>query len=197
MDISLTWPPLPTLPLLVALAVLAVLAAAAVAAGYLWHRRRRSARHAASATAPLRKGDRMPSFVAAALNGVPVPSSLLFADGQGMLLVFAHADCAISRALVDLLVPRCVDGDKLVVILHGAPVAPAMKPGPLPRHTVLVQQGDDVSRRFGIATLPAAARVRWDGTLASPVAAGTDAVLRLAHWPVARSPRRPRVSVLP
>ncbi|TWI61461.1 hypothetical protein IP91_04541 [Pseudoduganella lurida] len=146
---------------------------------------------------PLRRGDPLPFFMALALDGRPVPSAALFAEGRDMLLLFVGPDSAPCRALLEALLPRRGHPDKLVVIADGRLDARLAQLGQLAGHEVLLQQDGAASRRCGVAVMPCALKVRRDGIVVAPPVVGRDAILGLAGPPHGRGPRRPRVSVLP
>ena len=176
---------------LVAAAVVAVLAVQ----GWLWFQLlRQNGRILArlteveQASQPAQKGTTLVGAPAAAFdlptaNGSRVTLAGLLARGRPVMLVFGHAGCGPCQELLPQLSSwQHARKSGLTVALLGEgrfETSPTL-------WNVAVQVEREVADAYGVTATPAAILVDPDGTLASPLVVGADAIAALVPTPAAR-----------
>jgi thiol-disulfide isomerase/thioredoxin len=126
-----------------------------------------------------------PSFEVEQLDGRAATLSGLL-DDRMLLLAFVDPECAPCRTLLPDLADWQRSGDlKVVPISRGTPSANRREMQRTPLRDVGLQKDGEVATAFEIKGTPSAVLIAPDGRIASPIAAGPDAIREL----VARAPR--------
>jgi thiol-disulfide isomerase/thioredoxin/uncharacterized membrane protein YphA (DoxX/SURF4 family) len=144
----------------------------------------------AEASAPgLPVGTPAPAFNLARLAGDHTSLQDLLSRGKRVLLVFTDPNCVPCRKLAPRLAEwhtEAGDPITLVPISRGAaePTRAELGDSPLARH-ILLEEGMEVSQKYKATATPSAVLVDAQGRVASPVAAGDQAILQLARNSIA------------
>jgi peroxiredoxin len=148
----------------------------------------------ATATAGLPVGARAPAFQLAGVHGETLTLDALRASGRPVLLVFTDPACGPCTALLPDLArwQRELLGTlTLAFVSRGPKDANRTKVSEHMLTNVLLQQKDEVADMFLARGTPAAVLVNSDGTIASPVVAGADAIRGLvSRFTAAASPAK-------
>jgi peroxiredoxin/uncharacterized membrane protein YphA (DoxX/SURF4 family) len=134
---------------------------------------------AESAVAGLPVGSRAPGFQLAGLHGETLTLDALRASGKPVLLVFTDPDCGPCTALLPDLArwQRQLAGTLTVAFIsRGSRDANRTKATEHGLANMLMQQKDEVADAFRARGTPAAVLVSAEGTIASPVFAGAEAI---------------------
>jgi thiol-disulfide isomerase/thioredoxin/uncharacterized membrane protein YphA (DoxX/SURF4 family) len=140
-------------------------------------------------------GSPAPAFRLPDLAGRPVGLDELLAPGRPLLLLFTDPHCEPCKALLAQLEPwqREHDGKLGVVPIGRGPVAENLA---IAREyglaTVLLQRNFEVAEAFGVAGTPSAVLVHPDGTIASPVTSGAQAITNLVTASVSEPAAKPQ-----
>ncbi len=140
-------------------------------------------------------GSPAPSFSLPGLQGEPVTLARLCASGKRVLLIFSDPTCCPCNALLPEIGSWVQEHSDLTVALisRGTREANLAKATEHGVNQILLQQGNEVADAFGAQGTPSAVLIQSDGLVASPLAAGSDAIRRL----VAQSAEMPRISRRP
>jgi methylamine dehydrogenase accessory protein MauD len=133
--------------------------------------------------AGLRVGSPAPGFVLTVVSGGEVSLDDLRARGRLVLLVFSHPDCRRCRKLQPRLAELQVahaDTITVAIVSQGGVESNRRFGTRHPLAPVLVQQDREVAHAYGASTLPAAVLIRTDGSVASGLAVGEEAILEVA-----------------
>jgi len=128
----------------------------------------------------LAPGTPAPDFLAETLGGTPVQLSALL-TARKMVLVFVNADCKPCTALMPDL-ERAAVGVDIQLITSGSRQSNIDKLGAT-RFVdgAIVQKTFELSGLFGVLATPSAVCIAADGTIASSLAVGHDAILDLVR----------------
>jgi hypothetical protein len=130
----------------------------------------------------LAPGTPAPDFLAETLGGTPVQLSALL-TARKMVLVFVNADCKPCTALMpDLERAGAAAGVDIQLITSGSRQSNIDKLGAT-RFVdgAIVQNAFELSGLFGVVATPSAVCIAEDGTIASSLAVGHDAILDLVR----------------
>lgn len=147
--------------------------------------------HEAHPPAGLPVGTVAPAFELPDIRGGAVSSADLLARGLPVMLVFGDAGCAPCQELLPEVAGWQRDeADRLTVALitRGDRQANEEKAKHHDLGTVLLQENDEVALAFGYVGTPGAVRIAADGTVASPVVAGAQAIRSLVRSVTCESP---------
>ena len=143
-----------------------------------------AAPEAATPASGLPVGAHAPEFTLPDLSGEPISLTALRAPGRSLILFFTNPGCEpCQRILAEVpawqeRAGRQVD---LVVISRGSATANEEKAQQHKLARVLLQDGREVNKAFGVESTPSAVLVRPDGRIGSPVAGGATAVAALVE----------------
>ncbi len=135
-------------------------------------------------------GARAPEFTLPDLSGEPTSLTALRAPGRTLLLFFTNPGCEPCQRILAQIPnwqERAGKQIDLVVISRGSVVANEEKARQHGLSRVLIQDGREVNKSFGVESTPSAVVVRSDGTIGSAVAAGANAVTALVEETLPRS----------
>ncbi len=138
----------------------------------------------ATKTPGLPVGSVAPEFTLPDLSGEPLSLTALRAPGRTLVLFFTNPGCEpCQRILAQVPAWQERGGNQfdLIVISRGSAVANEEKAHQHGLSRVLIQDGREVNKSFGVESTPSAVVVRPDGTIDSPVAAGANAVIALVE----------------
>jgi thioredoxin-related protein len=119
-----------------------------------------------------------PSFSLSGLDGIPVSLEALRAFGKPLLLVFAETGCSACEALLPNVARwQREHSDRLIVIpiSRGDLQVNKAKAVQHRLENVLLQENREVADAYNVQGTPSAVLVK-DGLIASPLAAGPDAI---------------------
>jgi thiol-disulfide isomerase/thioredoxin len=131
-----------------------------------------------AATKQLAVGTVAPAFDLTGAAGGSLSLDALRAAGHPVLLVFTEPGCPACKAFIPVVrewEERYAARLRIAVITTAAPDAAHVSGV----RTALFQRGREVSDAYGISAIPAALTVRADGTVASTVMLGGDAIATL------------------
>ena len=150
-----------------------------------------AAAHEAHPPAGLPVGTMAPEFALADLTGGTVSSADLLAKGLPVMLIFGDPNCApCGELLPEVAAWQRDEAQRLTVALisKGDVLANVEKAAQHDLATVLLQKDDEVAVSFGYIGTPGAVRLAADGTVASPVVAGAQAIRSLVRSATCQSP---------
>jgi thiol-disulfide isomerase/thioredoxin len=127
-------------------------------------------------------GSGAPAFRLKDLDGVPVSSAALLAEGKPLLLVFTNPGCSPCAALLPEIMHWGLDPDfpaRIVMISEGAPADNLMKFPQVGRMLVLLQEEREVAQAFKANGTPAAVTIRPNGEIGSALATGAGEIQEL------------------
>lgn len=139
---------------------------------------------AAPPTSGLAVGALAPEFTLPDLSGEPISLTALRATGRSLILLFTNPGCEPCQrvlAQVPAWQERAGRQADLVVISRGSAAANEEKAHQHRLSRVLLQDGREVNKAFGVESTPSAVLVRPDGRIGSPVAGGAIAVTALVE----------------
>ena len=129
-------------------------------------------------------GTMAPEFTLPDLSGESLSLTALRAPGRTLLLFFTNPGCEPCQRILAQVPAWQERGGRqfdLVVISRGSAVDNEEKARQHGLSRVLIQDGREVNKAFGVESTPSAVVVRPDGTIGSPVAAGANAVAALVE----------------
>jgi peroxiredoxin len=141
-------------------------------------------------------GAAAPSFQLAGINGQTLTLDMLRASGKLVMLIFSDPGCGPCNALLpDVARWQSDHADKLTIALisRGTPEANRTKIAEHGLTHVLLQRDREVAQAYQAHGTPTAVIVRPDGTIASDMAAGAEAIGQL----VMRTVGAPAPAMLP
>jgi thiol-disulfide isomerase/thioredoxin len=131
-----------------------------------------------------------PAFRLPTVGGGQLGLKDLLAPGRPLLLVFEEPGCGPCRALMPAVArwqERYRDQLRVVVVSGGDPRRRRDQFAAEGLREILIQHDSEVSNAYGAYGTPTAVGVAPDGTIATPVASGVDAIRalceRIAHRP--------------
>jgi peroxiredoxin len=128
-------------------------------------------------------GTPAPAFSLPDGSGHTVTLASLLAEGRPVLLLFIDPDCApCSELLPDVKQWQSGQEGRLTTALisRGSPEANSGEMGELGLTRVLLQEDREVAQAYLSTVTPSAVAVRPDGTIATPLSQGTEAIRALA-----------------
>lgn len=135
-------------------------------------------------TTGLAVGSIAPEFTLPDLSGEPISLTAMRAPGRSLILLFTNPGCEPCQrilAQVPAWQERAGRQADLVVISRGTAEANEEKAQQHKLSRVLLQDGREVNKAFGVDSTPSAVLVRPDGRIGSPVAGGATAVTVLVE----------------
>jgi methylamine dehydrogenase accessory protein MauD len=124
-------------------------------------------------------GDTAPDFELPNLQGQKLTLDALRAPGKPVLLLFSDPNCGPCKAMfsdVGRWQEKHVQKLTVAVVSRGEPEENAISATEHGLRNVLLEEDWEVSDAYGVDGTPSAVLVRPDGTIASPVLEGVDAV---------------------
>ena len=140
-------------------------------------------------------GTLAPGFTLPSLEGDAVSLDFLRSAGTPVVLLFVDPGCGPCATLLPEVAGwqrDYADRLRIAVVSRGTPERNAGKIGRSGVQPVLLQTGEELSKRYGTLATPSAVVVDASGRIASPVAAGSEAIRRLVtrvSRPAAVDPR--------
>ena len=129
--------------------------------------------------AGLALGDTAPDFELPNLQGQKLTLDALRAPGKPVLLLFTDPNCGPCKAMfsdVGRWQEKHAQNLTVAVVSRGEPEENAISASEHGLRNVLLEEDWEVSDAYGVDGTPSAVLVRPDGTIASPVLEGVDAV---------------------
>lgn len=129
-------------------------------------------------------GSIAPEFTLPDLSGEPISLTAMRAPGRSLILLFTNPGCEPCQrilAQVPAWQERAGRQADLVVISRGTAEANEEKAQQHKLSRVLLQDGREMNKAFGVDSTPSAVLVRPDGRIGSPVAGGATAVTVLVE----------------
>jgi thiol-disulfide isomerase/thioredoxin len=145
----------------------------------------------AGVKAGLPLGTEAPAFELENTDGGRTSLAELLQEQRSLLLLFMHPECGPCQTLLpDILGWESELGEhwRIAVVTEGSATENRAKFEPLGVRRVLVQEGHEVAERYQAWGTPAAVLVAPDGTMASYVAQGGDAIRALIGLLMAQRP---------
>jgi thiol-disulfide isomerase/thioredoxin len=131
-----------------------------------------------------------PAFSLTGLDGIPVSLDVLRAFGKPLMLLFTETGCSACEAILpDVARWQAEHADRMIIVPIGrgdlqVNKAKAMRHG---LENVLLQENREVAEAYKVQGTPSAVLIK-DGLIASPLAAGPDAIRDLVFRTTLPSP---------
>jgi cytochrome oxidase Cu insertion factor (SCO1/SenC/PrrC family) len=141
-------------------------------------------------------GTRAPAFALPALDGETVTLDHLLAGGKPLVLIFTDPDCESCQTLLPKLARwqrEYAAALSIAVLSEGTAYENRVRQGALGLTQVLLQRKGEIGHVYGCEGTPGAVLVQPDGTIASTIAGGVDAIERLVVSLTTASAQRERI----